>query len=198
MQPLMKISLSVFCFFLGLSCDPDKRGDKEPVKVDTVKSEASTTPIVLSYPALYSDWDIGSRENINTVLSVYKDWDELSVDHMKNQFADSVVMDMPAGKRVTSSRDGIVDVLVKFRNNYAKTSNQVISVYPLLNKETNDEWVSALVYNKWTYKDNSRDSMIYQDLWRLKDGKIEYLLSLEQTPSRVVAKRLEKLSEQIK
>jgi len=197
----MKITLSLLCLFFIASCGQDKATDKTTENTTEQAPATSTEPQSLpplTYPALYSNWEIGKRENVNTVLSLYKAWDESSVDNIKSLFADSVILDLPGGKRVTSSRDNITDILVKYRSAYKTTANQVISIYPLLNKETNDEWVSALLYNKWTYKDNARDSSLYQDLWKLQNGKIYYMLSLEQTPSRTGVKRLEKLSKDIK
>jgi hypothetical protein len=193
----MKITLSLLCLFFILSCGQDKTTENTTEQAPAANSEPqSLTP--LAYSALYSNWEIGKRDNMNTVLSLYKAWDESSVDSIKNLFADSVILDLPGGRRVTSSRDNITDVLIKYRKSFAETSNQVISVYPILNKETNDEWVAALLYNKWTYKDNKRDSSLFQDLWKLQNGKIYYMLSLEQSPSRTTVKRLEKLSKDIK
>ncbi len=197
----MKITLSILCLFFIISCGQDKATDKT-IENTTEQAPAASTepqsPPPLTYPALYSYWEIGKRDNMNTVLSLYKAWDESSVDNIKNLFADSVTLDLPGGKRVTSSRDNITDILVKYRSAYKTTANQVISIYPILNKETNDEWVAALLYNKWTYKDNVRDSSLYQDLWKLQNGKIYYMLSLEQSLSRTNTKRLEKLSKDMK
>jgi ketosteroid isomerase-like protein len=197
----MKITLSILCLFFIISCGQDKATDKTIENTTEQAPATNTEPqslTPLTYPALYSNWEIGKRENMNTVLSLYKAWDESSVDNIKNLFADSVTLDLPGGKRVTSSRNNITDILVKYRSAYKTTANQVISIYPILNKETNDEWVAALLYNKWTYKDNVRDSSLYQDLWKLQNGKIYYMLSLEQSPSRTTVKRLEKLSKDIK
>ena len=197
----MKITLSILCLFFIISCGQDKATDKTIENTTEQAPATNTEPqslTPLTYPALYSNWEIGKRENMNTVLSLYKAWDESSVDNIKNLFADSVTLDLPGGKRVTSSRDNITDILVKYRSSYKTTANQVISIYPILNKETNDEWVAALLYNKWTYKDNVRDSSLYQDLWKLQNGKIYYMLSLEQSPNRTNLKRLEKLSKDIK
>ena len=197
----MKITLSLLCLFFVLSCGQDKATDKTIENTTEQAPAASTEPQSLpplAYPALYSNWEIGKRDNMNTVLSLYKAWDESSVDNMKNIFADSVILDLPAGRRVTSSRDKITDLLVNYRNTFAATSNQVLSIYPVLNKETNDEWVAVLLYNKWTYKNNVRDSSLFQDLWKLQNGKIYYMLSLEQSPNRTSIKRLEKMSKDIK
>src|SRR6188768_2440599 len=113
----MKITLSLLCLFFILSCGQDQSTDKTTENKAEQAPAASTeqqplTP--LTYPALYSNWEMGQRENINTVLSLYKAWDESSVNNMKDVFADSVILDLPSGRRVTSSRDKITDILVKF------------------------------------------------------------------------------------
>src|SRR5436190_16282718 len=197
----MKITLSLLCLFFILSCGQDKATDKTIENTTEKAPAASTEPqslTPLTYPALYSSWEMGKRDNMNIVLSLYKAWDESSVDNIKNLFADSVILDLPGGRRITSSRDNITDVLIKYRKSFATTSNQVISIYPILNKETNDEWVAALLYNKWSYQDNRKDSSLFHDLWKLQNGKIYYMLSLEQSPNRTNLKRLEKLSKDIK
>ncbi|MCU7548341.1 nuclear transport factor 2 family protein [Chitinophagaceae bacterium LB-8] len=145
------------------------------------------------YPVRLKHWQIGNHENIRTVLKMYKAWDEKSISEMKSLIADSMTYDMPDGRRGKADRDAMIDRLLKKRAGLQFASNDVIAAFPLKNLDENEEWVMALVYNKWAYKDRIRDSMLYQDIWKIKDGKISYLLSLEQSPSRVGAKTLEKM-----
>ena len=49
----------------------------------------------------------------------------------------------------------------------------------------------VMVYNKWTYNDGVKDSALYWENWRLKDGKIVYLNSLAQAPPKTLLKTLE-------
>jgi hypothetical protein len=69
----------------------------------------------------------------------------------------------------------------------------LIKLYPLIlyNEENNADWVMVMVYNKWTYNDGVRDSALYWDNWRLKDGRIVYLNSLAQAPPKTLLKTLE-------
>src|SRR5688572_31646296 len=157
----MKNSLSILCLCIILSCGQDKKTEDkvEPVTA----SNTETPPSPLNYSVLYSDWEIGKRENMNTVLSLYKAWDESSVDTMKNIFADSVILDLPGKRRITSSRDSITGALIKYRSAYSKTANQVLSVYPLLNKETNEDRKSTRL--------NSSHSQISYAVFCLKKKK---------------------------
>jgi hypothetical protein len=40
--------------------------------------------------------------------------------------------------------------------------------------------------------------LLYYDLWRFKGDKIDYLLSLQQSPSRLQVKQLEKMADKLK
>lgn len=182
---------------LFISCENKKNA--ETTSPETDSNLAQTLPDEpLNYPALYTDWEIDNKENLNTVLSVYKDWDEVSVNRLTDFFADSVVLDMPDGRRTAGSKEEVVAKMEKFRSGYTSTHNQVLHAIPLINKATQIHWVRVMVYNKWTYTDNKRDSMLYYDLWRFKGNKIDYLLSLGQTPSRLEVKQLEKMAGDLK
>ena len=74
---------------------------------------------------------------------------------------------------------------------YTNISHKIISALSLHNDDLNDDWVQILAYNKWTYQDGAKDSMLYFDNWRVTNGKIDYLTTLEQTPPKQVLKKLE-------
>lgn len=177
------------------SCGQKNNSNSEKTVVDdSVELSESNNIQPNVYPALNTNWELGNRENLNVVLEMYKDWDELGVNKMEEQFADSVIIDMPDGNRNAGTKEMVIAKMEQFRNAYTHTHNQILSAIPMKNKETNIEWVNVMVYSKWTYKDNKKDSMLYYDLWRVRDGKINYLLSMEQTPSRMELKSIEKMA----
>ncbi|ANE53132.1 hypothetical protein SY85_24325 [Flavisolibacter tropicus] len=157
-------------------------------------TDVNTEDKVFDVPVLYKNWEMGSHENTRTVLKMYKAWDEKSIKDMEALLADSIIMELPDGKRRAAARDKMVEELVKARNHYLSTSNEIIAAYPIHNIDHNEDWVNVLVYNKWTYNDRVRDSLLYQDLWKIKDGKINYLLTLQLSPSRVGIKKLDEIT----
>lgn len=154
-------------------------------------THAAAEERIFDIPVLYKNWELGSHQNTRIVLKMYQAWDGRSVEDMKALLADSVILDLPDGKRRAAARDKMVSSLLQDRKGYLSTSNNIIAAYPIHNNDKNEEWVSVLVYNKWTYNNQTRDSMLYNDLWKVKDGKITYLLTLEQTPSRGAIKQLD-------
>ena len=84
----------------------------------------------------------------------------------------------------------IESTLRKWRKNYKETSNIPFSLVSLHNKDLDQQWVMAWTWNKWRNADGTKDSMLYCDNWRLKDGKIVYLNSAENRPSKSLSKTL--------
>ena len=189
MKRIAYSALLVFLFSCGQNNKPS-----EAVSSDTAIAKAPEEK-VFDYPVLNKNWQIGNHDNTRLVLQVYKAWDGKDVEDMKALLADTVIMDMPNGVRRSASNAETVNRLLKQRKTLSSASNEILVAYPLVNKDNNEEWVNVLTYNKWMYKDKSRDSMLYLDLWKISNGKISYLLSLEQMPSRMGAKTLEKLTQ---
>ena len=74
---------------------------------------------------------------------------------------------------------------------YDSTSNYILSAVSLHDKSSGEDWVMITTYNKWVEKDGKRDSILYHDNWKLKEGKINFLMSFY----KVVSKEFEKRNE---
>ena len=196
MKSIAYFALLVLLFTCGQNSKPSTEVSlsTEDGSNDSTTAEAPEEKI-FDYPVVNKNWKIGNHDNTRLVLQVYKAWDSKAFEDMKSLLADTVIMDLPNGVRQTAGKTETVNRLLKERKDLASASNEIVAVYPLLNMDNNDEWVNVLTYNKWVYKDKDRDSMLYVDLWKIKNGKISYLISLEQMPSRKGAKRLEELAQ---
>jgi ketosteroid isomerase-like protein len=179
---------------LLFSCGQVSTSSTEAGSNDTAMAKAPEER-VFDYPVINKNWQIGNHQNTRLVLQVYKAWDKKALKDMEALLADTVIMDLPNGVRRSASNAETVDRLLKQRATLSNASNEILAAYPLVNTDNNEEWVNVLTYNKWIYKDRTRDSMLYLDLWKIRDGKISYLLSLEQMPSHMGAKTLEKLTK---
>ena len=122
---------------------------------------------------------------------MYHAWDANDANTVAGFFADSASMDMPDGRRLVLNKDNVYEKFAKGRRQYANASNKIISAISLHNDDYDEDWVQVLTYNKWSYQDGVKDSSLYFDNWRLKNGKINYLNSLEQKPPRPLLKTLE-------
>ena len=52
-----------------------------------------------------------------------------------------------------------------------------------------EDWVMITTYNKWIEKNGKRDSVLYNDTWRLKNGKLDMLMSYYKLPTKEFLKK---------
>jgi len=179
MKKLLFPVLTVFIF----SCQDEK---KPEVIADSPKPLPE-----FAYPVDRANWKIGDPANTKMILDLYHAWDANDANSVAGFFADSATLDMPTALRVAVNKSTVYEKFGKARKQYTNTSHKIISAISLHNDDMNEDWVQILAYNKWTYQDGARDSMLYFDNWRLKNGKVDYLNTLEQTPPKSLLKRLE-------
>jgi len=162
--------------------------DSSAAKSESAAAETNTLPSFV----VFRNWEQGNSENSQLIVDTYKAWDSDSTGVMSTYFGDTTRFDLPDGRRFTTNNNTIESTLRKWRKNYKQTSNIPFSLIALHNKDLDQQWVIAWTWNKWTSTDGTKDSMLYCDNWRLKEGKIVYLNSLQNRPSRSLLKTLNK------
>ena len=69
--------------------------------------------------------------------------------------------------------------------------NNIVSAVSLHDTESNEDWVTITTYNKWVEKSGKRDSVLYNDNWRFKNGKIDFLMSYDKVPTRALLNEID-------
>ena len=173
------------------ACDSTQTTTSAPA-TDSVSKVAEVHPP--SMPALpshvvYKNWEMGKPGHLKLILDMYTAWDNRKLDTMATYFADSAVFDFPEGSRMKTGKNAEA-IFRAWRHEYKETSNKPFSLMSLYNKDVDQEWVVAWLWNKWQYTNGKRDSMLYCDNWRIKDGKIVYLNCLQNRTTRALSKSL--------
>ena len=194
---MTKTILLAAVILINLSCSDSQTNNeadsKEPATAaTTATTEVSKVPYLPSY-VVYKDWKTGKPENAEMIIRVYEAWDGKSQEEMASYFADSTTYDFPDGTRAITTNKNVATKFRQWRNSFGETSNIPFSLISLYNDETDQDWVIAWTWNKWVYKDGKKDSMLYCDNWRIKNGKINYLNSLENKPSKKLSKALNEI-----
>lgn len=186
-----------FSFYLltgifAVSCNNDKPADQQSTAIDSSATKSQPAAVESTLPSfvLFRNWEQGDPENSQLILKTYQAWDNDSTGGMSTYFGDTTRFDLPDGRRFTMPNNTIESTLRKWRKNYKATSNIPFSLISLHNRDLDQQWVIAWTWNKWQYVDGTKDSMLYCDNWRLKDGKIVYLNSTENQPSKSLSKTL--------
>jgi hypothetical protein len=88
-----------------------------------------------------SKFEIGDAKNTKTILNLYKDWDNNSLDNSKDKFADSVTMYFSSGDMMSGSRDSILAQTKPFRNSLGTVTTSVHSSIALKRTDKNEDWL---------------------------------------------------------
>lgn len=173
-------------FILGLaalaSCNS---GTNTKVESTSSKDSTMTTAnenVTYPYTADYSSkFEIGDAKNAKTILDLYKDWDNNTLDDSRDKFADTVTMVMSDGTTMHGSFDSINAKTKPFRNSLGTVVTRVHAVTPLRSTDKNENWVAAWFTEFRTDAKGKKDSTEFQETWRLnKDGKADLLYQYEQ------------------
>ena len=171
----------------------------DSMNTDTTAATASTKmmPDINSpYPVVYSSkFEIGDPKNAETVLKLWKDWDNNSLMNSKDLFADTVSFYFSDGSAMHASRDSALAMAQKIRDSQAaitSTIDAVMSVKSLMNNQPggdqNENWALVWGEERITDKKGRKDSSAIQETWRLnKDGKVDLVYQFRKkiTPPKM-------------
>ena len=168
-----------------------------PARKDTAAGKAvpgmrTALPELPAYVA-FKDWEIGDPGKAKMVVDIYKAWDGPMMGDIASSFTDSAVYDFPDGSHWITTHKTIESTFREWRHHYKETSNIPFSMISLHNNERNQDWVIAWTWNKWRNSNGTKDSMLFCDNWLFKEGKVTYLNSMQNQPSKSLARRLNEI-----
>lgn len=166
-----------------VSCNSgDQPKDESTKKDSTVKQD---NDVALPYVATYSSkFEIGDASNMKTILELFKDWDNNSLDNAKSKFSDSISMFFSNGDMMIGSRDSILEQTKGYRNSLGTVTTDVHAIVPLRSNDKNEDWVCVWFTEHRKSAAGKVDSTQMQETWRLKNGKADLVYQYEQKPPK--------------
>jgi hypothetical protein len=163
---------------------------------DTTANTATVTTdqsqnVSYAYPVEYSsDFIIGDPKYAQTVLELWKDYDDNAFDRHADAFADSVTMDLSDGTGfMNSPKDSVLKSVKAYRSSLKNAVSSVEVVTALKPKGKDETWVCVWGREVDTHKDGKMDSVYYNENWMFnKDGKVAYMSQYQATPKSLVKK----------
>jgi hypothetical protein len=168
------------------ACNPAQQEKTEAAQpaADSAAREIQS-PFNITYSSRFA---IDEPKNAETVLTLWKDYEEGNLSAHKELFADSVVMYFSDGSSLSAGRDSIIAMGQRHRNTLAKVVDRVEAVTALKSTDKNENWVLIWGMETSTAKNGKVDSVNLQETWRLnKEGKINLLFQYSQatTPPKM-------------
>ena len=182
----MKRILIVASVAVFASCNS---GTEKP-KVESMGASADSAQVdntTYPYTPDYShNFEIGSTKNALTVLQLYKDWDNNTLDNSKNSFADIDSMFFADGTMFAGTRDSFYTVAKQMRNQMGTVTDSVHAWVPLRSKDRNEDWVLIWANEISTDAKGKHTSRQLHELWRFnKEGKVDLVYQFAQEPPKM-------------
>ena len=179
---MKKILLAVFAACLIACNNAEKTSPEETKALTTTKSAINTA----GYSPTYStSFEMGDNKHAETILALWKDWDNGNLDPSKNLFADSVSFYTSDGSLIVGPRDSAVANAQNFRNMFSDFKTTLHAVFPVKSTDKNEDWVCIWGTEVYTDKKGKVDSVVLQETWRFdKNGKVN-LLYQHSRPAKI-------------
>ncbi len=165
------------------ACNSNESTKTDAMSDSTKPAAEATMPAIKSpYTIGYSsDFAKDDPKNAETLLALWKAWDNGDLTASKDMFADSVELHFSDGSSMHSTRDSVIAAAQKFRSTFASAVSSVDAVMASKSVDKNEHW--ALIWGKEidTDKKGKVDSSYLQETWRFnKDGKADFMLQYRQ------------------
>jgi hypothetical protein len=170
--------LSFFAVIALAACNSsDAPKVQSATSTDSSSTEKPVEKVTYPYEMDYSSqFEMADPKNAQAILTLWKDWDNGNLSNSKDNFADTVTMHFPDGSMIHASRDSMIAMSQKTRDNFSHVVSQVHAVTSLKSTDKNENWVNVWGKEVDTHKDGKMDSVELMETWRFnKDGKADLL-----------------------
>lgn len=160
--------------------------DSASIASDTSDSTTGRPTVALPYTASYSSsFEIGNPEFSAVILNgSWKDWENNTLDNMKNWMADTITAFQSDGEMVRGL-DSMMTKWKRSRARYTSVIDTVQAVVPLYSTDKKEHWVLVWAREINTKADGKKDTVSLMETWRInKDGKADFLLQYEQSKDK--------------
>ena len=150
-----------------------------PAHQKTDSAAAATPKLIKSpYDIMYSsNFAIDDPKNAETLLALWKTYDEGDLSKGKDMIADSIEMHLGNGMTMHTTRDSATAMVQAIRSSYKSAVDRVDAVMALKSVDKNEHW--ALIWGTEidTHKDGKVDSTELHEVWRFNSaGKADMII----------------------
>lgn len=183
---MKQLMLAAFILCVLVACNTATTSSNTKDTTTTTDTTAMNENVTYAYQIGYSsDFTIGDSKYAQTVLELWKDYDNNTFDNHKDAFADSVTMDLAGGTSLVNlPKDSVINSVKKYRSTLKNAVSSVEVLTTLKPKGKDETWVCVWGKEVDTHNNNKKDSVNLNEDWMFnKDGKVVYMTQFQQQPS---------------
>ncbi|HLZ87724.1 MAG TPA: hypothetical protein VKQ52_10800 [Puia sp.] len=154
--------------------------DASKPAVDSAAMKAIRSPYDIRYS---SKFEMDDPKNAETVLALWKAYDNGDLNVGKDMIADSIALYLANGAAIHTSRDSATASVQAVRNSFKAVEDRVDAVMAIKSTDRNEHWVLIWGTEVDTHKDGKIDSTQLQETWRFNSsGKADLLYQFARPP----------------
>lgn len=162
----MKKFFLIASLALFAACNNKNSGGNESNSSGTTGS-TQMKDINSPYPVNYSSkFVMDDPKNAETLLNLWKDWDNGDMTKSKDKFADTVEMHFSDGSMMKLSRDSLIAVGQRMRSAMKSSESRVDAIMAVKATDKNEHWATIWGMDKSTDAKGKTDSSFVQETWR--------------------------------
>lgn len=159
----MKKILLIASLALFAACNSK---NNEPAKSDSNGATTQMKDINSPYPINYSSkFVMDDPKNAETLLNLWKAWDDGDLSKAKDMFADTVEMHFSNGTMLRVSRDSLLAEGQRERSAMESAKSSVDAIMAVKSTDKNEHWATIWGMDRSTTKGKT-DSSHVQETWR--------------------------------
>jgi hypothetical protein len=172
----MKKILAFLAVGLLAACTSNESSKNESTGTasDSSMSTMSTMPAAIQSPdynILYSSsFVMDDPKNAETVLKLWKVWDDGDLSKAKDFFADNDTLYLSDGSVMTGPKDSIIAASQKYRSSLGSSVSRVNAIMAVKSTDRNEHWALIWGMEKNTDAKGKVDSSYLQETWRFNDN----------------------------
>lgn len=151
--------------------------NNKPATTPSKDTATTTTAIDLPYPVNYSsDFEIADKKYVKSVLELWKDYQDNTLQNGLSKFADTVTFKTASGAVMKNSKDSVTAMVTAHRSKFTSVTHSIDVALALHAKGKDAIWVCVWGKEIDAMKDGKKDSVLLNENWMFdKNGKIAYI-----------------------
>ena len=164
------LCLSIVAFLW--SCNNDKDSKTAATNTDTTAKSTVDLPYTASYSNNFTT-DV-SDADLKMVLMTYKDWADGNISGLGNAIADSIAVDFSSGDHFNGTKDSLIKIWGTYRDSLSSVTIDMEAWQKMYSPDKKEGHIVTWYKEIDTYKTGKVDSAYFNDINRVKDGKITW------------------------
>lgn len=127
-------------------------------------------------PAYSASFVMDSAKNSETVLALWKDWNDGDLSKTRSHFADSVSLFLADGTSMSGPADTIMKNMQNYRSTFKSMNATVDAIFATKSTDKDENWVAVWGVEMPTDMNGKKDTVSLMETWRFnKAGKVDMM-----------------------